>query len=90
VGARKGYTRTQQYQTVKRNLENLGFPMKKPNRGVATLGLKLAGLGRLIKRGSAFGQSRHSCSLRPYGFWDPTETLTVKFAVMHNMRRRRM
>jgi hypothetical protein len=37
----RGYTRTQQYQTVKRNLENLGFSMKKTNRGVATLGLKL-------------------------------------------------
>ena len=24
----RGYTRTQQYRTVKRNLENLGFPMK--------------------------------------------------------------
>jgi phage/plasmid-associated DNA primase len=37
----RGYTRTQQYQTVKRNLENLGFPTKKTNRGVATLGLTL-------------------------------------------------
>jgi phage/plasmid-associated DNA primase len=38
----RGYTRTQQYQTVKRNLENLGFSMKKTNRGVAILGLRLS------------------------------------------------
>ena len=39
----RGYTRTQQYQTVKRNLENLGYPMKKSNRGVVILGLTLGG-----------------------------------------------
>jgi putative DNA primase/helicase len=37
----RGYTRTQQYQTVKRNLENLGYAMKKGNRGVVILGLRL-------------------------------------------------
>ena len=42
----RGYTRTQQYQTVKRNLENLGFPMKKSNRGVAISGLALEPLER--------------------------------------------
>jgi putative DNA primase/helicase len=39
----RGYTKTQQYQTVKRNLENLGYPMKKSNRGVVVLGLTLGG-----------------------------------------------
>ena len=39
----RGYTRTQQYQTVKRNLENLGYPIKKSNRGVVVLGLTLGG-----------------------------------------------
>ena len=40
----RGYTKTQQYQTVKRNLENLGFPTKKGNRGVVILGLTLGGI----------------------------------------------
>ena len=39
----RGYTKTQQYQTVKCNLENLGYPMKKSNRGVVVLGLTLGG-----------------------------------------------
>ena len=39
----RGYTRTQQYQTVKRNLENLGFPNKRSNEGVVILGLTLRG-----------------------------------------------
>jgi hypothetical protein len=33
----------QQYQTVKRNLENLGFPNKRSNQGVVILGLTLGG-----------------------------------------------
>jgi phage/plasmid-associated DNA primase len=37
----RGYTKTQQYQTVKRNLDNLGYSMKKGNRGVVILGLTL-------------------------------------------------
>jgi phage/plasmid-associated DNA primase len=37
----RGYTRTQQYQTVKRNLENLGFSTKKGNQGLIIVGLKL-------------------------------------------------
>jgi phage/plasmid-associated DNA primase len=40
----RGYTKTQQYQTVKRNLENLGFPTKKGNRGIAIMGLTLGGI----------------------------------------------
>jgi putative DNA primase/helicase len=39
----RGYTRMQQYQTVKRNLENLGFPNKRSNEGVVILGLTLGG-----------------------------------------------
>jgi len=39
----RGYTKTQQYQTVKRNLENLGFPNKRSNEGVVILGLTLGG-----------------------------------------------
>ena len=39
----RGYTKMQQYQTVKRNLENLGYSMKKGNRGVVILGLTLGG-----------------------------------------------
>src|SRR5262249_22038106 len=39
----RGYTNTQQYLTVKRNLENLGYPMKKSNRGVVVLGLTMRG-----------------------------------------------
>jgi hypothetical protein len=41
----RGYTKTQQYQTVKRNLENLGFPTKKSNRGLVIMGLTLGGIG---------------------------------------------
>jgi putative DNA primase/helicase len=37
----RGYTKTQQYQTVRRNLENLGFPTKKGNRGLVIMGLTL-------------------------------------------------
>ena len=37
----RGYTRTQQYQTVKRNLENLGFPTKRGNQGLVIMGLTL-------------------------------------------------
>ena len=39
----RGYTKTQQYQTVKRNLENLGFPNKRSNQGVVISGLTLGG-----------------------------------------------
>jgi len=39
----RGYTKTQQYQTVKRNLENLGFANKRSNEGVVILGLTLGG-----------------------------------------------
>jgi putative DNA primase/helicase len=39
----RGYTRMQQYQTVKRNLENLGFPNKRSNQGVVISGLTLRG-----------------------------------------------
>jgi P4 family phage/plasmid primase-like protien len=37
----RGYTRIQQYQSVRRNLENLGFPTTRSNQGVMILGLKL-------------------------------------------------
>ena len=37
----RGYTKTQQYQTVKRNLENLGFATKKSNQGLVIMGLTL-------------------------------------------------
>jgi putative DNA primase/helicase len=37
---KKGYTRTQQSATIGRNLEHLGFTMKKRNRGQTILGLK--------------------------------------------------
>jgi P4 family phage/plasmid primase-like protien len=39
----RGYTKMQQYQTVKRNLENLGYSMKKSNRGAIIMGLTLGG-----------------------------------------------
>jgi P4 family phage/plasmid primase-like protien len=39
----RGYTRIQQYQSVRRNLENLGFPTARSNQGLMILGLKLGG-----------------------------------------------
>jgi putative DNA primase/helicase len=43
---RRGYTRTQQYLTVRRNLENLGFTIAKSNKGLTILGLALKSRGQ--------------------------------------------